>query len=181
MLEELTKQQKKIFDYLIMEIQNKGYPPAIRDICAAVGLRSPSTVHAHMNALEEKGYIRRSVTKYRSIEILEKKIKQIPVIKKNIKPRGVLFAKKNIESYLPVLMELEESLNIFAIQLTDDSFREEGLLKGDYVIAIKQNHAENGDKVVVFEETLVVRSFRASAKVAIYGKVVGLYRKYSSI
>ena len=186
-MEELTKQQKKVYDYLRMEIQKKGYPPAIRDICAAMGLRSTSTVHAHISALEEKGYIRRSSTQYRSLEILEKnihnhkKIVQVPVIKRNIKPRGVLFAKKNIECYLPILMEVEGSESIFAIQLTDDIKAEEGLIKDDFVLAIQQDHAEDGDRVIVLSDKLTVRIFPLVEKVVIYGKVISLYRKYSSI
>lgn len=170
-LEELSPRQRKILEFIMSEIENKGYPPSVREIAKAVGLRSPSTVHSHLNTLEELGYIRKDPTKPRTIEVLvgdfsssrpEKELVQIPLVGTVTAGQPVL-AVENIEDFFPLPLDyLRGSKNkeLFMLQIDGDSMIESGILNGDYVIVSKQTHANNGDIVVaLLEDEATVKTF----------------------
>ena len=108
---KITAKQQEILEYIKSEILNKGYPPAVREICEAVHLKSTSSVHSHLETLEKNGFIRRDPTKPRAIEIIDddfnlvrREIISVPVIG-SVAAGEPIFAEQNIEGYLPVLPE----------------------------------------------------------------------------
>lgn len=156
--EKLTRRQKQILDYIIAEIQDKNYPPSVREIGQAIGLSSSSTVHSHLASLEKKGYIKRDPSKPRAIEVIARKfsdepkyldqnIRNIPLVG-NIAAGGPILAEQNIEEYLPLPSSLLSSGDCFALTVKGDSMIEAGIFDGDYVIARVQQTADNGDIVV---------------------------------
>ncbi|RKD27720.1 SOS-response transcriptional repressor, LexA [Caminicella sporogenes DSM 14501] len=165
----LTKQQSKILNFIKQEIQKKGYPPSVREICEAVGLRSTSTVHGHLTRLERKGYIRRDPTKPRAIEVLnfnrfisenkEKEIANIPIIGKVTAGQPIL-AVENVEETFPVPIDFIDSGNYFILKISGDSMIKAGILNDDFVLVKQQSDANNGDIVVaLLEDSATVKRF----------------------
>lgn len=206
-MKELTKRQSEIFDFIKYVVQNKGYPPSVREIGEAVGLASSSTVHGHLSRLEEKGYIRRDPTKPRAIEIVNEELEdaidieetiQIPVIGK-VTAGVPITAVENVEEYFPLPEHFTSTHNsdIFILNVVGDSMIEAGILNGDKVIVRSQSIAENGDIIVAMtedEEATVKRFFKEKTRyrlqpenstmdpiyldqVSVLGKVVGLFRE----
>ena len=201
---DLTEQQKKILDYIKDEVNYKGYPPSVREICLAVGLKSTSTVHGHLAKLEKNGFIRRDPTKPRAIELLDdadmnrqyfKTIAQIPMVGKVTAGEPIL-AVENIEDYFPVPKEFIDESNHYMLTIKGDSMINAGILNGDYVLVKQQNTANNGDIVVAMleDEATVKRFYKEKAhfrlqpenpamepiistNVQILGKVKGVFRK----
>ncbi len=194
-----------IFDYIKSEVQDKGYPPSVREIAAAVGLASSSTVHGHLARLEGKGYIRRDPTKPRAIEILTDQTETdvpketpyyAPVLGK-VTAGIPITAIENIEEYIPIPhVHADESESLFVLVIEGDSMIEAGILDKDMVIVKQQNTATNGDIVVAMtedDEATVKRFFKEKnhirlepenatmepliyPTVTILGKVIGVYR-----
>lgn len=171
-MEELTDRQKQIFDYIIQEINKKGYPPSVREIGKAVGLKSPASVHSHLKTLEKLNYIRRDPSKPRAIEILyknqnkkdnklEKNMLYIPMVGKVTAGVPVL-AEENVDDYFPVPAGYLKNTNkdFFMLEVRGDSMINVGIYDGDLVIAQKQNHAENGEVVIgLIEDEATVKTY----------------------
>jgi repressor LexA len=191
--------QRKILEFIKKEIELKGYPPSVREICEAVNLKSTSTVHGHLEQLEKRGLIRRDSTKPRAMEVLDNPLsrgRSVPLVGRVTAGIPIL-AEENIEDYIVLpqdLVGVEDEL--FALKLRGDSMIRAGILSGDYIIVRKQNHADNGDIVVamVEDEATVKRIFFEkdgvrlqpenpyfdpiySRKVVVVGKVTALFRK----
>lgn len=165
---DLTKQQSKILEFIKDEVYAKGYPPSVREICEAVGLKSTSTVHGHLQRLEKKGYIRRDSTKPRAIELLDstseifpdkKEIAHVPVVGKVTAGEPIL-AVENIEETFPVPMDFIESGEHFMLKIKGESMIEAGILDSDFVLVKQQPIAENGEIVVaLLDNSATVKTF----------------------
>lgn len=202
MTKDLTERQQAILNYIKKEIKTRGYPPAVREIGEAVGLSSSSTVHSHLNQLENKGYIRRNPTKPRAIEITDhsfqhfKDIVNVPVLGQVTAGQPIL-AVENIEDSFPLPLDFVRSEETFMLRIKGDSMINAGIMNGDYVIVRKENTAQNGEIVVALieDEATVKRFFREKdhvrlqpendeyepiivRDVTILGRVTGLVRKY---
>ena len=145
----------------------RGFPPAVREICDAVNLKSTSSVHSHLETLEKNGYIRRDPTKPRAIEILDdsfnltrREMVQIPIVGHVAAGEPVL-AQENIEDYYPVPTEyISSNKELFMLKVQGESMINAGILDGDYVIVEKQATAENGDMVVaLIDDGATVKTF----------------------
>ena len=170
---DLTEKQTMIFDFIKEQQSAKGYPPSVREICTAVGLKSTSTVHSHLNKLEKLGYIRRDPTKPRAIEILNtgstdgvtgmnQEIIQIPVVGQITAGKPIL-AEQNIEEYIPLPSLLVQGKDNFILKVKGESMIGAGILDKDYVIVDRNNHASNSQIVVALingEYATVKRFFK---------------------
>ena len=164
--DNLTPKQLEILSFLKSEILSKGYPPAVRDICAAVGLRSTSSVHAHLERLEELGYIHRDPTKPRAIEITDesfnltnREIANIPMIGTVAAGQPIL-AEENIEDYFPIPVEHLPNSQTFMLRVRGDSMIQAGILSGDYVMVEQTSSCRDGDMVVaILEGEATVKTF----------------------
>jgi len=166
---KLSKRQAEILAYIKDEVKVKGYPPSVREIAEAVGLASSSTVHGHLERLEQKGFIRRDPTKPRAIEILGDSspvvneaqavyseiysdIMNIPVIGK-VTAGIPITAVENVEEYFPLPTSVAPANEqVFMLRVEGDSMMNAGILNGDLVIVKKQFTAENGEIVVAMTE-----------------------------
>ena len=172
MYSNLTDKQIAILEFIKSEISKKGYPPAVREICDAVNLRSTSTVHSHLNKLEKLGYIRKDPTKPRAIEVLDKarddddvmglhqEMINLPLIGQ-ITAGEPIFAEQNIEEYIPLPASLVSGNDNFVLRVKGDSMVNAGILNGDYVVVDKKNTAANGQMVaaLVENEKATVKTF----------------------
>ena len=197
----ITEKQKEILEYIKETILKKGYPPAVREICEAVNLKSTSSVHSHLETLEKNGYIRRDPTKPRTIEILDddfaltrREMVNVPLI--GTVAAGVpILAQENIESYMPFPAEMLPNKDIFMLRVKGESMIEAGILNGDQVLVSSQSTAENGEMVVALgDDSASVEAlykedghYRLQPQnssmepiivddVQILGKVIGLFR-----
>ncbi|WP_449010754.1 transcriptional repressor LexA [Paenibacillus taichungensis] len=195
--------QEKIMNYIKSEIDQKGYPPTIREIGDAVGLSSSSTVHGHLDRMEKKGLIRRDPTKPRAIDILNHDVRHdsndivnIPIVGK-VTAGMPIAAIQNIESYFP-FPKGKVNANSFMLEVQGESMILAGILDGDYVIVRQQPEAENGEIVVALtdqDEATVKTFYREKGhirlqpenpsmkplifdQVKILGKVVGVMRRF---
>jgi len=142
--------QQKILDFIKSEIEDKGYPPSVREICAAVGLRSTSTVHAHLNHLEAQGLIRRDSTKPRALEVLDgsqARGRSVPLVGRVTAGQPIL-AIENIEEYLTLPQSVLGQGKMFSLKVEGESMIDAGILDGDIVVLRQQDTAENGEIVV---------------------------------
>lgn len=163
-MEHLTKSQQKVYDFLVKEAP-RGIPPTVREICAATGLHSTSTVHAHLKTLEKLGYISRDAGLNRSIRIEGSTAAvQVPVMGKVTAGQPIL-AVEDIEGYLP--FPQKEGKELFALHVSGLSMRDAGILDGDYVVAERTPTAEDGEIVVAMidDEATVKRFFRESDRI----------------
>lgn len=201
----LTDRQRQILNFIRDHVARFGYPPSVRELGKAVGLRSSATVHTHLRRLEELGYIRRDPTKPRALEIIHPSFTpdlsslddtvQLPLVGRVTAGEPIL-AVENIEEFLPFPRSLVGDSESFLLQVKGDSMIEAGILDGDYVIVRRSDTAENGDIVVALlgDEATVKRFFKEkdrvrlqpenrfmdpiyTREVQIIGKVVGLYRR----
>ena len=199
----ITAKQQEILEYIKSEIVNKGYPPAVREICGAVHLKSTSSLHSHLETLEKNGFIRRDPTKPRAIEIIDddfnlsrREIISVPVIG-SVAAGEPIFADQNIESYMPVLPEDMPDGQAFMLRVKGESMVNAGIFDGDRVLVKKQESAENGDIIVALvEDAATVKTFYKEDghfrlqpendtmqpiildDVTVLGKVTGLFRIY---
>ncbi|WP_413084582.1 transcriptional repressor LexA [Thermaerobacter composti] len=165
-LEELTRRQREILEFIKASVRERGYPPSVREIGEAVGLKSTSTVHTYLAQLERKGYIRRDPTKPRAIEVrgeagVRTRTVAVPLVGQVTAGRPIL-AVENIEDVLPLPSDLLPEGEVFALRIRGDSMIGAGILDGDYVIVRRQDTAENGDIVVALldDEATVKRFYR---------------------
>ena len=147
--------QQKILDFIRSEIETKGYPPSVREICAAVGLRSTSSVHMHLTQLEKQGVIPRDATKPRALQLPHSPLsrgRSVPLVGKVTAGQPIL-AIENIEDYLIIPNDLAaQEEDLFALRVQGESMIEAGILDGDIVVVHSQDQAENGDIVVALIE-----------------------------
>ena len=198
---KITDKQREILEYIKDTILSKGYPPAVREICEAVHLKSTSSVHSHLETLEKNGYIRRDPTKPRTIEILDddfaltrREMVQVPVIG-TVAAGMPILAEENIEDYMPIPVEILPNKEVFMLKVKGESMIEAGIFNNDKVIVAKQETAKNGDMVVALvEDSATVKTFYKEDghirlqpenvsmdpiildDVQILGKVIGLFR-----
>ena len=199
--DKITAKQEEILEYIKETILKKGYPPAVREICEAVHLKSTSSVHSHLSTLEEKGFIRRDPTKPRTIEILDdtfnfnrREMTNVPVVGA-VAAGQPLLAEQNIEDYFPIPVELLPNADTFMLRVKGDSMINAGILDGDQIIVEQTPSAQNGDIVVaLLEDSATVKRFYRedghyrlqpeneamdpiiTDHVEILGKVIGLIR-----
>ena len=168
--EMLSERQRAILNYVREFIGRKGYPPAVREIGLAVGLSSSASVHNHLKNLEEFGFLQRDSAKPRALELMSqndawrnKKVVPVPLVGK-VTAGVPILAVENVEETYPIPKDLigcDE--DVFMLSVTGDSMINAGILDGDYIIARKQNFANNGDIVIALidgEETTCKRYFR---------------------
>jgi repressor LexA len=199
---DLTKRQKEIFDYIRRYLRKHGYPPTVREIGQALGLHSPSTVHAHLAKLEKLGVLRRDPTKPRAIEVLMDRAKRVmkpgtgtPLVG-NVAAGQPILAEENIEDYLELPEMISGGGDHYVLRVRGDSMRDAGILEGDYVVVRPAEDADNGEIVVALieDEATVKRYFRERNGVrlqpenpshkpirtkdaTVLGKVTGVFRK----
>ena len=174
---QLTNKQLIILEFIKDQLLTKGYPPSVREICQAVGLKSTSTVHAHLNKLEKLGYIRRDPTKPRAIEILdsnifgnnitEKEIINLPLVGQVTAGEPIL-AEQNIQEYIPLPAQLVKGTDNFLLKVKGESMINAGILDRDYVVVDKSSTASNSQIVVALvngEAATVKRFFKEGNKV----------------
>lgn len=162
----ITTKQQEILDYIKETILKKGYPPAVREICEAVHLRSTSSVHSHLASLEENGYIHRDPTKPRAIEILDdhfnltrRELVNIPLIGRVAAGQPIL-AQENIENYFPIPSEMLPNQETFMLEVKGESMIDAGIYEGDHIIVAQQPFADNGDIVVaLLDDSATVKRF----------------------
>lgn len=199
---ELTTREKNILDFIRSKIWQDGFPPTVREICTAVGLRSTSTVHGYLSRLEEMGLIKKDPASSRAIEVVDdyswRKKKMIPMpMVGAVRAGDPIIADEHIESVYPLPAELVgNDSNCFILVVRGDSMINAGIEEGDYLIVAEQETARNGDIVVALvdnDDATVKRFFREadhirlqpenddyepiiSRNVKIRGRVIGLYR-----
>lgn len=202
-MEDLTRRQHEVLEYLKGYIDDNGYAPCVRDICLALDLKSTSTAHAHLTKLERKGYISRDPAKPRTIMIKdgsENKIKErmvaVPVLGR-VAAGIPITAVENIEEYISLPYSLLGSEDVFMLNVSGDSMLGAGICDRDKIIAQKQCYAQNGDIVVALleDEATVKRYFVEEGRVRlqpenenyqpiytrdidILGKVIGVLRMF---
>ena len=198
---KISAKQQEILDYIKSQILERGFPPAVRDICEAVHLKSTSSVHSHLETLEKNGYIRRDSTKPRAIEILDeafnftrREMVNVPIVGR-VAAGEPLLAEQNIEEYFPIPMEFMPNKQTFLLKVCGESMINAGILNGDYVLVQEENTAHNGDMVVaMIEDGATVKTFHKEEGVirlqpendfmdpiivpdcTILGKVIGVFR-----
>ena len=190
----LTEKQQQVYNFLVKEM-SQGLPPTVREICTATGIKSTSTVHAILNALEEEGYIIRDAKNSRSIRLdMDFQSAMVPLVGKITAGKPIL-AVEEIEDYIPYPSKDAEGL--FALKVVGLSMRDAGILDGDIIVADKNRPCKNGDIVVGMDgdEATVKRLVIKNGQVifmpenpdfspiypeqpSVLGKVVGSYRKY---
>ena len=163
---KISKKQQEILEYIKNQILQRGFPPAVREICEAVNLKSTSSVHSHLETLEKNGYIRRDPTKPRAIEILDdtfnltrREMVNVPIIGQVAAGQPIL-AEENIEDYFPFPAERMPNKQTFLLKVKGESMINAGILDGDYVLVEQDATASNGDMVVALvEDSATVKTF----------------------
>ena len=200
----ISAKQSEILEYIKDQILEKGYPPAVREICAAVHLKSTSSVHSHLETLEKNGYIRRDPTKPRAIEIVDddfnlqrREMRNIPLLG-NVAAGQPLFAEQNIETYFPMLADELPAGDLFMLNVRGESMINAGIFDGDKIIVQQTSIARNGDIVVaLIDDGATVKTFHKEKGyyrlqpendtmepilvhegLQILGKVFGVFRLY---
>lgn len=198
---KISAKQKEILEYIKSQILERGFPPAVRDICEAVHLKSTSSVHSHLETLEKNGYIRRDPTKPRAIEILDdtfnllrREVTNVPILGRVAAGEPIL-AEQNIENYFPVPMEMLPNNQTFLLKVRGESMVNAGILDGDMILVEEKQTASDGEMVVALvEDEATVKTFYKEdgyirlqpendfmepiivEDVAIIGKVIGVFR-----
>ena len=163
---KISDKQREILEYIKEEILSKGYPPAVREICEAVHLKSTSSVHSHLETLEKNGYIRRDPTKPRAIEILDddfnltrREVVNVPMIG-HVAAGEPILATEHIENYFPIPAEYIPNKETFMLKVNGESMINAGILDGDSILVKQQPDAENGDIVVALVgDSATVKTF----------------------
>ena len=174
---DLSDRQVAVLEYIKQVLQTKGYPPTVREICEAVGLKSPATVHAHLRTLEEKGYIRRDPSKQRALEIvgenlspfnnfddsvssLNKEMANVPLLG-TIAAGQPLLAEEHIEDVYPLPLDfLNSNSQLFMLRVRGESMIEAGILNGDLIIVEKTPVVRNGEiAAVLLDDSATVKYF----------------------
>ena len=163
---KISKKQQEILEYIKNQILQRGFPPAVREICEAVNLKSTSSVHSHLETLEKNGYIRRDPTKPRAIEILDdtfnltrREMVHVPIVGQVAAGQPIL-AEENIEDYFPFPADRMPNKQTFLLKVKGESMINAGILDGDYVLVEQDATASNGDMVVALvEDSATVKTF----------------------
>ncbi len=163
---KISKKQQEILNFIKSEILAKGYPPAVREICEAVKLKSTSSVHSHLETLEKNGYIRRDPTKPRAIEIIDDQFNlarretvNVPVVGTVAAGQPIL-AQENIENYFPIPAEYMPANQSFILKVKGDSMIRAGINSGDMVLVEQRKDVKNGDIVVaMLGDSATVKTF----------------------
>ena len=163
---KISKKQKEILEYIKSEILKKGYPPAVREICEAVNLKSTSSVHSHLETLEKNGYIRRDPTKPRAIEVIDdqfqltrREMVSVPIVG-SVAAGEPILAQENIENYFPVPAEDMPANQSFLLRVKGDSMIRAGINSGDLVLVEQRKNVKNGDIVVaLIGDSATVKTF----------------------
>jgi repressor LexA len=200
---KISAKQKEILEYLKSQILSKGYPPAVREICEAVKLKSTSSVHSHLETLEKNGYIRRDPSKPRAIEIIDdvfnltrRDTVNVPIVG-TITAGQPILAVENIEDYFPIPAEYMPNEETFMLKVKGQSMINAGIFDGDKILVQKQSTADNGDIVVaLIDDSVTVKTFYKEkgyyrlqpendsmepiivSELNILGKVIGLFRLF---
>ena len=200
-MDTLSAKQEEIYNVIKDSILNKGYPPSVREIGELVGLKSTSSVHAHLNSLERKGFIRKDPTKPRTIEITDdtfnltrREVVNVPMVG-TVAAGMPILATENITDYFPIPSEFLTNTDIFMLRVKGESMINVGIHDGDQIIVSKQSTAKNGDIVVaLIDDSATVKRFYKeknyyrlqpendfmepilAKEVSILGKVIGLFR-----
>ena len=200
---KITDKQREILEYMKEQILSKGYPPSVREICAAVNLKSTSSVHSHLETLEKNGYIRRDPTKPRAIEIVDdtfnltrRELVNVPILGRVAAGEPVL-ADDNINGYFPLPPEYVNNKQTFMLTVKGESMINAGIFDGDLVLVEQTSVASNGEIVVaLIEDSATVKTFYKEKDYIrlqpendsmdpiivqdcmIMGRVIGLYRKF---
>jgi len=202
LLEKKRDKQTEIYEFMKSFVLSKGYPPSVREICEAVGLRSTSTVHGHLERLERKGLIRRDPTKPRAIELIKdnvtkREIIDIPVVGKVTAGLPIL-AVENVEDTFSIPFNyIRSNKELFSLRISGESMIDAGIMDGDLAIIEKDSTASNGEIVVALieNEATLKRFFKEKNHIRlqpenktmspiivddckILGRLVGLYRAY---
>jgi repressor LexA len=176
----VSDRQHAILEFLHEYVEQHGYPPTVREIGEAVGLRSPSTVHAHLAHLEREGLLRRDPTKPRALELTDRRrseavlrpdVLRLPLVGQ-IAAGGPLLAEQNVEDYLTVPETLSAGGEEFLLRVKGDSMINAGILDGDIVVVQRRQDARNGEIVVALagddetaDEATVKRFFREDGRI----------------
>ncbi|MBQ5695450.1 MAG: transcriptional repressor LexA [Clostridium sp.] len=200
-MREVSEKQNEIYEFLKTYTDNKGYPPSVREICEAVGLKSTSSVHGHLKRLESKGLIRRDPTKPRALEIIDNSLKKemvnIPIIGKVTAGLPIL-ANENVEDTFPIPLDyIRHNKELFMLNISGDSMINAGIFDGDLAIIEECKTANNGEIVVALieNEATIKRFYKEKNHIRlqpendnmdaiivddciILGKLVGLFRTY---
>ncbi len=199
---KITKKQSEILEFIKNEILNKGFPPAVREICEAVHLKSTSSVHSHLETLEKNGYIRRDPTKPRAIEIIDdnfnlvrREVVNVPIVG-HVAAGEPILAVENIENYFPIPAEFMPNVQTFMLTVKGESMINAGIFDGDQILVQQQSTAKNGDMVVALvDDSATVKTFYkekghyrlqpendsmepiiVEGELKILGKVIGVFR-----
>lgn len=191
-------QEQRIYDYIRSCIREAGYPPSVREICEAVGLSSPSTVHGYLKRLEQKGLIIKDDLKKRAIRLPEAREEVISVPLVGTVAAGTpILAQENCVDHFMLPARFAGANELFMLKVQGDSMINAGILNGDYVIVERKQTAENGEMVVaLLEDSATVKTFYRekdcirlqpendslepifTREVSILGVVTGVFRKY---
>ncbi len=174
---DLTGRQREILELIRRTVQHRGYPPSVREIGDALGLRSPSTVHSHLSALVRLGYLRRDPSKPRAIEVVDAggvsspriPVRDVPLLGR-VAAGAPILAEEDIEDVFPLPASLVGSGPVFMLRVRGDSMVDAGILEGDYVVVRQQPDAEDGEIVAVLvggEEATIKRLQRRQGKVVL--------------
>ena len=164
---KISAKQREILEYIKSEILSRGYPPAVREICEAVNLKSTSSVHSHLETLEKNGFIRRDPTKPRAIEICDDNFQMVrtemaslPVIG-TVAAGAPILAEENIDSYFPIPAEIVPNGEpSFVLKVKGDSMINAGILNGDQIFVQQCSTAQNGDTIVaLIDDSATVKTF----------------------
>ncbi|MCD8019068.1 MAG: transcriptional repressor LexA [Clostridiales bacterium] len=201
---KITPKQQEILEYIKETILNRGYPPAVREICDAVHLKSTSSVHSHLETMEKNGYIRRDPTKPRAIEIIDdnfnltrRELVNVPIVG-TVTAGEPILAVENIEGYFPISPEFLRNKQTFMLKVKGESMINAGILSDDYILVEETPVASNGEIIVaLLDDSVTVKRFYkekdfirlqpendamepilvpASSSFSIVGKVIGLFR-----
>ena len=200
---KISQKQLEILEYIKSEILRVGYPPAVREICEAVKLKSTSSVHSHLETLEKNGYIRRDPTKPRAIEIIDdsfnltrREMVNVPMVGRVAAGEPIL-ADQNITDYFPIPMDFMLNNDVFILEVKGESMINVGIFEGDWIVVEKKNTARNGEIIVALvDDSATVKTFYKEdghirlqpendtmdpiivPDCKILGKVISLYRRF---
>lgn len=203
---KITPKQQEILAFIKESILNRGYPPAVREICEAVHLKSTSSVHSHLETMEKNGYIRRDPTKPRAIEIIDdnfnltrRELVNVPIVG-TVTAGEPILAVENIEGYFPISPEFLKNKQTFMLKVKGESMINAGIFSGDYILVEETPTASDGEIVVALvEDSVTVKRFYKednyfrlqpendvmdpiiipqNTPFSIVGKVIGLFRMF---
>lgn len=203
---KISAKQREILECIKESILTKGYPPAVREICKTVNLKSTSSVHAHLESLEKNGYIRRDPTKPRAIEIIDdnfnltrRELINVPIVG-TVTAGEPILAVENIEGYFPIMPDFVNNKQTFMLRVKGESMINAGIFDGDLILVEEKNVASNGEYIVaLLDDSVTVKTFYReadhirlqpendaldpiivpnNAPFQILGKVIGLFRSF---